>query len=85
MNQLANQVDGEKIHSDAVQLQVVDATIKIEKLQATMKDYIELIEAMDEKLVLSNEAQKDTRVNLHKKLAQIEQQILAKLDGGLTD
>jgi len=50
-----------------------------------MKDYIELIEAMDEKLVLSNEAQKDTRVNLHKKLAQIEQQILAKLDGGLTD
>jgi len=37
-------------------LQVVDATIKIEKLQATMKDYIELIEAMDEKLALSNEA-----------------------------
>jgi hypothetical protein len=34
-----------------------------------MKDYIELIEAMDEKLGLSNEAQKDTRSNLYKKLA----------------
>lgn len=49
-----------------------------------MKDYIELIEAMDEKLGLSNEAQKDTRSHLYKKLAQIEQQIIAKLDGGLT-
>jgi hypothetical protein len=34
-----------------------------------MKDYIELIEAMDEKLGLSNEAQKDTRSHLYKKLA----------------
>lgn len=50
-----------------------------------MKDYIELIEAMDEKFLLANEAQKDTRISLHKKLKQIEDQILAKLDGGLTD
>jgi hypothetical protein len=37
-------------------MQVVDATLKIEKLQNTMKDYIELIEAMDDKLGLENEA-----------------------------
>lgn len=34
-----------------------------------MKDYVELIDAIDEKVTLANEAQKDTRSVLYKKLA----------------
>ena len=50
------------------------------KLQSTMGEYIELIEALDEKQNLTSEGLKDARQVLFKKMGAIETQILERLD-----
>ena len=45
-----------------------------------MKEYIGLIEAVDEKVAVLGEALKETRVVLGKKITAIEEMLIEKLD-----
>ena len=65
-------------------LQQIDQSQKTEILQQTTREYVELIEALNEKLSLHSDQVVTTRNAVFKKLSLIEKQILDKLniDGG---
>ena len=46
-----------------------------------VKDYVELIDSMNEKITLAEESNAKTRTTLHKKLQMLERNILEKLEG----
>ena len=46
-----------------------------------VKDYVELIDSMNEKVTLAEESNAKTRNTLHKKLQLLEKNILEKLEG----
>lgn len=45
-----------------------------------MQDYVELVEAIDEKVGLANELINQTRKNFSQKLSQLESKIIEKLN-----
>ena len=46
-----------------------------------VKDYVELIDSMNEKVQLAEDSNQKTRNTLHKKLLLLEKNILEKLEG----
>lgn len=77
-----NQVDETIAESRSRETQVVQTAAELDKLQSSQREYFELIEALDEKTNVANDAVKDTRNVLYRKISLLEKSILEKLDDG---
>jgi hypothetical protein len=68
----------EKVNASEIGL--IDSANKIEMITQSTRNYVELIEALNEKVTLHADQVTSTRNAVFKKLSLIEKEILEKLD-----
>ena len=65
-------------------LAIFEQNNKLDKQQNALKDYVGLIEVLNDKVGLQNDVMNETKNSLLKKMANIEKNVIQKLDSGNT-
>ena len=65
-------------------LAIFEQNNKLDKQQNALKDYVGLIEVLNEKVGLQNDVMNETKNSLLKKMSNIEKNVIQKIDSGKT-
>ena len=61
-------------------LSLFEQNNRIDKLQQSLREYVDLIEVVNEKISLQSEQMQETKNQLVKKMTNIEKNVIEKLD-----
>lgn len=76
LNQMHKNIERLHENTKTREIAYLDSTDRVEKLELTLREYVELIEALNEKLGLQQETLRDTRNTVYKKLSIVEKNVL---------